>query len=102
MKHAGDVVQRLALDNHLPCGVDDCNFRIRLRAKRSGIGIDVSAIDPSTVRRKGQVACSAAREQTFGFLPALEIDDGDVSAEAVGNIKCSTVAVQNNSARLRS
>ncbi len=101
MKNARHVVQGLALDHHLPGRIDDCDFRIRLRVKGSGIRINVRAINPFSIRRHCQVAGATAGQEPFGFFSSPEIDYGHVAAEAISDVECRAAAIRNNSARFR-
>ena len=62
----------------------------------------MSAIDPLSAGGQRQVAGAASGEKPFGFLPALEVDDGDVAAQAIGDIERRVAAVRDDSAGLLS
>jgi hypothetical protein len=68
MKYARDVVQWLALDYCLTRRVDDCDFRIRRCSEISGIGINVRAIDPLSIRGQRELALRPASSRLIAWL----------------------------------
>src|SRR5271165_404025 len=59
------------------------------------------AIQPLAIRRECQIAGAPSRRQSLGFLPALNVDDRNVAAEAIGDIECLAIAVDRDSVRLK-
>ena len=86
MKHACHVVKGLAVNHSASGGVDDCNLRIRLAAERARIRIDVRAVNPFAIWRKGKIAGAASSQQTLDFMSTREINHRHITAEPVRDV----------------
>ena len=99
MKNADDVVQLLAVDYSPTRGVDNSDFRIRWRPEGSGIRIDVRAIDPPSIGGQSEIARTPPGQQSFDFLPAIDIDHGNVVTKAIRNVQRLAALVGNDAGR---
>src|SRR5579864_987992 len=102
MKHACHVVKGLAVDYFASGGVDDCDLRIGLAAERARIRIDVRAVDPFAIWRKGKIAGAASGKQALDFYSAREVDDRNVAAEPVCDVQGRPRFIENHSGWLKS
>ena len=55
----------------------------------------MGAIDMFSIRRQREIARPAAGQKALGFVAAGEIDDGDVAAEPIRDIKCAAGLICN-------
>ena len=58
------------------------------------------AVNELSVRGQGQIACASSGQKALGFPPSLEIDDGNVIAEAVSDVKGLGSGVKDDAAGL--
>src|SRR5579862_9365302 len=100
MKHSRHIAQHLALRHLLGIGVYHRDFGIWLRAECAWIGIDMRAVNRLTIRRQCEITCTTTGHEPFDFLSALQIDNRNIAAEAIGYVQDVPPAVENHTCRL--
>src|ERR1019366_9833744 len=102
MKNSSDIMQRLSIDHPACSGVNDRDLRLWRSAVHAELGIDVRAVQATTVAGKSQITGAPPGREPLGFFSTAQINHRDGIAQPIGDIERFALPVGNGADGLKS